>query len=115
MSTSVHQTRSSELRRAPQAVRLTRRGRLVVFVGSMAMVLGTGLALAGGAMGTTESGEQPASRVVVVDTGETLWGIASEVSAPGEVREVMREIEELNGLDSAVLQAGQRLRVPVGE
>jgi len=99
---------------APRStVRLTRRGRLVVFVTSLVAALGCILGLAGGAVGTDEAGEQPPTRIVVVGTGETLWGLASEIAEDGDVRSAMREIQELNALDTASLQAGQKLRVPV--
>jgi hypothetical protein len=84
----------------------------VVFVASLVAVLGCILALAGGAMGTDEAGELPPTEIVVVGTGDTLWGIASEVGG-GDIRTTMREIERLNALDTAAVQAGQRLRVPV--
>lgn len=103
-------------RRAPRAgstVRLTRRGRLVVFLAALVCAMTAALLLAGGAMGTTEAGEMPPTEIVVVGTGETLWGIASEVSGGDDVRDTMREIRELNALDTAVLQAGQKLRVPL--
>ena len=48
-----------------------------------------------------------------VAPGDTLWGIASEIATDGDVRSMMSEIERLNALESAGLQAGQKLRVPV--
>ena len=50
---------------------------------------------------------------VVVGEGDTLWGIASEVAEPGEVREMIHYIQELNALPSASLMLGQELAVPV--
>ncbi|MGN0064941.1 MAG: LysM peptidoglycan-binding domain-containing protein [Nocardioides sp.] len=102
-----------QARRAGSTVRLTRRGRLVVFLTALLLALTAALFLAGGAMGTTEAGELPPTEIVVVGTGDTLWGIASDVSGGEAVRDTMREIQELNALDTAVLQAGQKLRVPV--
>jgi nucleoid-associated protein YgaU len=50
---------------------------------------------------------------VVVQSGDTLWGIASTASAPGEdVRETIARIMELNGLSSSTIRPGQRLVVP---
>ena len=51
----------------------------------------------------------------MVGTGDTLWGIAAELDADGDVRSTMREIERLNALDSVALSAGQKLRVPVSD
>jgi hypothetical protein len=95
------------------SVRLTRRGRLVVFLAALALVLGAAFFFASGAAGTNEAGEPPATEIVQVGPGDTLWGIASEVAVDGDVRSAMREIERLNALESAGLQAGQKLRVPV--
>lgn len=94
-------------------VRLTRRGRLVVFLLALAIVLGLGLAIAAGSVATDEAGTPEPTRVVMVGTGQTLWGIAADLAEDGEVREMMTHIERLNALDSAVLAAGQRLIVPV--
>lgn len=95
------------------SVRLTRRGRLVVFLTSLFLVLAVAFVLAAGAVGTDAAGEQPPTEIVLVQPGETLWGIASEVTTDGDVRTVMNEIERLNALESTGLQAGQKLRVPV--
>lgn len=94
-------------------VRLTRRGRLVVFVTSLFLVLAVAFMLAGGAVGTGSAGEPTPTEIVQVAPGDTLWGIASEVATDGDVRSMMTEIERLNALESASLSAGQKLRVPV--
>ena len=99
--------------RPRSTVRLTRRGRLVVFVTSLLLVLAVAFALAGGAVGTDSAGEQIPTEIVQVAPGDTLWGIASEIATDGEVRSVMTQIERLNALESTGLQAGQKLRVPV--
>ena len=98
---------------ARSSVRLTRRGRLVVFVTSLFLVLAVAFMLAGGAVGTGSAGEPAPTEVVQVAPGDTLWGIASEVATDGDVRSMMTEIERLNALESASLSAGQKLRVPV--
>ena len=99
--------------RVRSSVRLTRRGRLVVFLTSLLVVLAVALTLAGGAVGTGSAGEPTPTEVVTVAPGQTLWGIASEIAVDGDVRAAMQQIERLNALESAGLQAGQKLRVPV--
>ena len=99
--------------RARSTVRLTRRGRLVVFLTSLFLVLAVATMLAGGAVGTDEPGQQIPTEIVQVTPGDTLWGIASELATDGDVRSMMQQIERLNALESAGLQAGQKLRVPV--
>jgi len=43
-----------------------------------------------------------------------LWAIASAVAEPGQVREMIHQIKELNALPSAALAEGQEIAVPVG-
>jgi hypothetical protein len=99
--------------RLRSTVRLTRRGRLVVFVTSLFLVLAAAFVLAGGAVGTGSAGQPAPTEIVQVAPGDTLWGIASEIATDGDVRSMMSEIERLNALESASLAAGQKLRVPV--
>ena len=94
-------------------VRLTRRGRVVVVLAGLLVALAAAFVLAGGAVGTEQPGTAPATEVVQVAPGDTLWGIASEIATDGDVRGVMNEIERLNALESTGLAAGQKLRVPV--
>lgn len=99
---------------APRGVRLTRRGRAVLLGLCLLLVLGAALALATASAATDRPGAEVPTEVITVATGDTLWAIASERAATGsEIREVMREIERLNALETAALDAGQRLRVPV--
>ena len=99
--------------RPRSTVRLTRRGRLVVFLTSLLLVLGVAIMLAGGAVGTGEAGQPEPTEIVQVAPGDTLWGIASEIATDGDVRSMMNQIERLNALESTGLSAGQKLRVPV--
>lgn len=93
-------------------LRLTRRGRLVIFTLALIVVLGVGLALAAGSVATPEPGVAEPTTVVTVGTGETLWDIAAGASDDGRVREMITRIEQLNSLDSTMLLAGQQLRIP---
>ena len=102
-------------RPAAPAVRLTRRGRLALLALFVALAFTALTVLGGNSAATGEAGSPVETRTVVVGEGDTLWGIASEVAAPGEVREMMYHIRELNALPSAGLQRGQRLAVPVAD
>jgi Tfp pilus assembly protein FimV len=99
--------------RPRSTVRLTRRGRFVVFLTSLFVVLAVAISLAGGAVGTDEAGRQAPTEIVTVAPGDTLWNIASDLAADGDVRSVMQQIQRLNAMDSVGLSAGQKLRVPV--
>jgi len=94
-------------------LRLTRRGRVVlVLLAALVLVLAArvGVAVASG------PGEPVEVRVHVVSSGETLWGLAQGVAAPGEdLRDVVSRLVELNGLSSSGVQAGQKLLLPVEE
>lgn len=90
--------------------RLTRRGRLVVFLLGLLVVAVAGVVFAAGSVATAEN-ERTES--VVVLPGETLWSIASETAGDGDVRDMMSHLVELNDLDGVSLDAGQRLTVPV--
>lgn len=94
-------------------VRLTRRGRLVVFLACLALVLGAALFVGASSVATSEGGaEQPTERIVV-GTGDTLWDIAAARAESGEIRSMMHEIKQLNALETSMLLAGQELHVPV--
>jgi hypothetical protein len=96
------------------AVRLTRRGRFVVFV-LVSLVVSTAFtALGARSAATGERGSTVQTRTVEVGPGDTLWGIASEVAAPGDVRETVLRIKQLNALPGPGLVVGQEIAVPVG-
>ncbi|CAN5424674.1 hypothetical protein BH11ACT8_BH11ACT8_01500 [soil metagenome] len=89
--------------------RLTRRGRLVVFAIGLLVVLALGLVFAGGSVATRDA---ETTDTIVVGAGDTLWDIAADLSDNGDVRDMMRHIQQLNSLDTVDLAAGQHLRVP---
>lgn len=100
---------------AAGSVRLTRRGRLVVFLAGLLMVLVVGFFLGAGSVASQDRGRSAPTEVVQVVPGETLWDIASRLTVTGDdVREVMYDIKRLNALESSSLAAGQRIRVPAG-
>ena len=95
--------------RPSSSVRLTRRGRSVVFALALLVVLGAFVLLSSGSV-ATETPE--ATTVVMVGTGDTLWDIAAEHADDGDVLEMIAHIKDLNDLESGALMAGQKLRVP---
>ena len=98
----------------PATVRLTRRGRLLVTLVMTVLVLAAFLAAGGSSVATRDAGELPPIRTVEVQQGQTLWGIASEIAEPGEIRDMVYTIERLNSLPDATLTEGQVLAVPAG-
>jgi len=102
-------------RRAPTqgALRLTRRGRLVVLL--LLLAVGAVLSLAVTSSGAASSAaEQVPVRYVTVAPGATLWSIAGDVAPGADRRDTVAEIVELNALDGSTVRAGQRIAVPVG-
>jgi Tfp pilus assembly protein FimV len=100
---------------AQPRVRLTRRGRVVVVVAALLVAFAIGVFVtAAGSVATQHPGTPEPTRIVQVGSGDTLWDIASGLADDGDVRAMMEEIKQLNALDSADLQAGQRLVVPAG-
>ena len=99
------------VRRTPP-VRLTRRARrLLGVVGSAGAVLFA--VWIGSVVGGADEGLVLVSdSSVVVHEGDTLWGVARSVAGDQDVRAVVDEIQQVNGLDDAALVPGQVLRLP---
>ena len=96
--------------------RLTRRGRLArtIVVLSLAVVMVAGFAATSGAnQEAPVKSSAPSYSVVVVAPGETLWSVAAAY-ASGDVQGFINEIREINNLKGYDLQAGQKIRVPLG-
>ena len=93
-------------------LRLTRRGRRLV--AGLSIGAGLGIAVLAGA---ADDGDPGALRLaggssVVVQSGDTLWSIASE-TAPGEdTRAVVDAIMAVNDLEQVELVPGQVLQLP---
>jgi LysM repeat protein len=93
--------------RAP--IRLTRRGRAVL-LGFLLVVVG-GLAALVSAPGQAADPPAPAP-TVIVQPGDTLWGIATRHQGRQGRDATMEEIRRLNHLDGYSIAAGQRLILP---
>ncbi|MCU1668877.1 MAG: Peptidoglycan-binding lysin domain protein [Blastococcus sp.] len=100
-------------RRGPERLRLTRRARRLAVVLALAagVALGSWLApLLGGGGGDDLRLAGVSS--VTVESGDTLWSIASSVSGNSDVRAVVDQIRRLNALRSVDLVPGQVLQLP---
>ena len=94
--------------------KLTTPARVVVLLTAIVVLMILLLANAVGASGTEDLPGDVAYDTHLVVSGDTLWGIAGEHTAPGEdVRKVVFEIQRLNGLDGSVILPGQVLQVPI--
>ncbi len=101
---------------AASGVRLTRRGRLVVLLVAVAALATGAIALGSSTVATGEAGRMPATQVVTVEPGQTLWQIAAAANPTGDVRDTVDDIMRMNSLpDAGALQMGSDLAVPVYE
>ena len=94
------------------AARARRKGlaRLVLIT----IVLAALALVAPGAIAGDEPGSAVAYDTHTVAQGETLWSIASDLTAPGEqVRETMNQLQDLNAMSGSSLRAGEQLVIPV--
>lgn len=108
-----------------KSVTLTRRGRFLLF-GVPVLMLATLLivtltALLFGSLAnpanaaSSDSGVSVGSYTssVTVLQGQSLWSIAASSDPQRDVRDVVADIVSLNDLQSSVVQAGQKLFVPL--
>ena len=97
--------------RAQEHVKLTARGRRVAVL--VAVVLSGSVGLVGGRAVAVPEVEAPPVVQVVIAPGDTLWSLAQEVAQPGEdLRDVVRAIQRLNGMETVDLRAGDVVLVP---
>ena len=99
--------------RRPAPVQLTRRGRVMAVLLLLGILLAVLTVFGSHSAATGDAGVPVQTRTVEVREGDTLWGIASEVAKPGQVREMVDQIEELNALSGSALSEGQEIAVPV--
>lgn len=98
----------------PVGMRLTTRGRVVIFgfVALLALLLSVFIG------SSAQAGQQdPGIEVttVTIADGETLWSHAKDIAEPGEdIRDVVDLIKDLNNLPDSQLRSGQQLILPVG-
>jgi len=103
----------TQFRRPTPSVRLTRRGRVVLTLLFLGVLLAVLTAVGPRVVATGEHGSPVPTTTVVVGEGDTLWNIAADVAEPGHTREMVHRIVELNSLSSVTIHAGQELAVPV--
>lgn len=94
-------------------LRLTRRGRVVLAFVAL-IVVGLVAVLFASVAGADAPLSPQEVTVHTVSAGESLWQIASAATVAGDdVRDVMEQVMDLNGLAGSELAIGQQLVVPV--
>ena len=96
---SIHVVKTAKMR--------ARRWTAVIVVAVVALVVAPQAFAQGG---SAPSG----SDTYVVTQGETLWSIAQSITpASGDVRDTVETVKSMNLLDSANIQPGDQLLVPI--
>ncbi|MEN2737273.1 LysM peptidoglycan-binding domain-containing protein [Microbacterium sp. X-17] len=95
-------------------LRLTRRGRAVLtMLVALPIVIGAMVfALNGGGAAATGEQAHVTFHYVTVQSGDSLWSVASRIAPNADPRDVIAELVNLNGLSSAVVTPGQQLAIP---
>jgi LysM domain-containing protein len=109
-------SRRCSRRAAAPPLRLTRRGRIVVVVTAVLLLVTMISLIAAGVAQATSRGTSPRAGKqnlvqVVVRPGQTLWAVAESADPDQDTRVVVQQIVDLNSLSGPVL-AGQQLWVP---
>ncbi|MDP2288888.1 MAG: LysM peptidoglycan-binding domain-containing protein [Actinomycetota bacterium] len=107
----VRATSSAHVSMQKPAAQLTRRGRLVVLLGGV-IALFSAMLMFGSFANATLTNQGPATQIVVVQPGESLWSIAQTIAPSADPRATISSIRDLNGMTSAVVVKGQSLIVP---
>lgn len=95
-------------------LRLTPRGRVVLFAVAVLAVMVLAVTFGSSTTATVDSGTPAATHAVTVKPGQTLWQIAIAANPNGDVRQTVDQIMELNSLPSAGgLQMGREIAVPI--
>ncbi len=94
---------------AERPYRMSRRARLAITLTMLAAALIVGIgALVG------PSATPAVTGTVTVTSGDSLWSIARYIAPESDPRDVIAQIEQLNGLSSSTISVGLVLTVPAG-
>lgn len=95
-------------------VRLTRRGRLAMFLSTVLMLVVLGVVLGSTTVATDDPGTPVPATMVTVTPGQTLWDIAAKANPTGDIQVTVDDIMKLNSMPTGGhLQAGDTIAVPL--
>ncbi len=113
MSNSLSYTApTSSLRQSAAPVRLTPRGRLVLGLGCVFVLMAGWLTLGSGTADAAPESTGSATHSVVVQPGETLWSLAASVAPQSDPREFILRVREMNAIGTDHVFPGQTLIIP---
>jgi len=95
-------------------LRLTRRGRLAMFVSTVLMLVVLGVILGSTTVATDDPGVPVPATMVTVKPGQTLWDLAAKANPTGDIQVTVDDIIKLNSMASGGrLQAGDSIAIPL--
>jgi hypothetical protein len=97
---------------AKQPIRLTRRGRRVVALLVLIPVVVAFWLIGAKVAQASDSAATPSTATVVVKPGQSLWDVATAAGLDRDPRETIWMIQQLNGMQTSEVLAGQELIVP---
>ncbi|PTT62063.1 LysM peptidoglycan-binding domain-containing protein [Arthrobacter sp. HMWF013] len=113
-----HITAGQESSKSLPPLRLTRRGRIVLFGIPLVILAAILLSLAGFLNAPAKAADSAADLTltptvsVTVQSGQSLWAIAGSVAPERDPRDVIADIVQLNNLSAGGVVPGQQLFVP---
>jgi LysM repeat protein len=93
-------------------IRPLRSARRMRPIGRLAAVMLLALSVSVGLAVVAHGGTAAQDSTVVVQPGDTLWSIAAQRYPSDDVRARVDEIEQVNGLHSPSIEAGEILHLP---
>lgn len=108
----------SSVKSGQPRLRLTRRGRIVLIGLPLFLLVAILMSLAGFLNAPAKAADSAADLSatptvsVTVQSGESLWAIATAVAPERDPRDVIADIVQLNNLDAGRVMPGQQLFVP---
>lgn len=106
--------RPAVVARGRSRVHLTRRGRALVLLVLVALLLAAfafGRSASHAAVIAEPGG--PTLTQVTVQPGDTLWSVSRHLAPHRDPREVVQQLQRVNHLPSSALQVGQQLLLPL--
>ena len=99
---------------ATPRLRITRRGKvaLAVLLSIPTVALIGTMALSSAPAVANADSSSYEFEYVTVAAGESLWDVAERIAPQADPRDVIADIERLNGLESSGVQAGESLAIP---